>query len=570
MSTAAPHRGRRLETLVHGRCALACSNPDDTSDAGLASGDGVAAAFVGTLDNARPLAKDLERRGLVSSAASPAALLAAGFHAYGEALPARLRGVFAGVVTTGDRVYCFRDQLGYGPLFYRSDESGFYAATEAKQVVAGAGIRKEPDLDVVEQLFFGTYDDDTPCALRGVLRLPKATVLAAGSDGVRLRRYWEPESLLETARLSYEDVQARFDELMDQAVTRCVTGHDVVSLSGGIDSPAVAAFAAPRHLEVSGRPLHALSVVYPRFPSVDESRYVEMLADHFGIPLHTYEQRANALDRLADWVALTDTPYPAAALAHYEEDCRRARELGFRTVLTGEHAEHIFAMQWFLMDHLLTHVRLRAVRRELEERRARGASFASLVLTIARALAPASVLAARRRRRRAGVPEWVDFRKANEAAAATFVPARDRWSKLQLSAFIGPGVSVEAEEVCQAVCGVRTRRPWADVDLWELFLSLPAELKFPDTRYKGLVRDLLRGRVPDEILDRRDKTLFDEAMLADIDYSTLRRFLVAPEYRFEGIDYELLGERLRREDFQLVDYTWARNLATFHAFLSQW
>ena len=72
------------------------------------------------------------------------------------------------------RAYAFRDHLGYGLLFYRYDGDGFYAATEAKQVVAGAGIRREPDLDVVEGIFFNSFDDETPCALRGVQRLPKA------------------------------------------------------------------------------------------------------------------------------------------------------------------------------------------------------------------------------------------------------------------------------------------------------------------------------------------------------------------------------------------------------------
>ena len=46
-----------------------------------------------------------------------------------------------------------------------------------------------------------------------------------------------------------------------------------------------------------------------------------------------------------------------------------------------------------------------------------------------------------------------------------------------------------------------------------LFLSLPAEAKHPDSNYKGLVRRLLRGRVPDEILDRTQKTVFNDSIL---------------------------------------------------------
>lgn len=570
MTAAVPHRGTRVRTLQHGRCALACVTPDHADDADLAVADGIAAVFTGVLDNTARLARELARHGPDPVAGGPAALLAAGYRAWGEDLPSRLRGLFAAVVTDGTRAYAFRDHLGYELLFYRHDSGGFYAATEAKQVVAGAGLPREPDLDVVERIAVHDYDDETPSALRGVSRLPKAHGVAAGPDGVRLRRYWDPEALLERARLSDDEVAERFATLMDQAVTRSLTGHDVISLSGGIDSPAIAAFAAPRHLERGGRPLHALSAVYPRFPSVDERPYIELVAERFGLPLHTFEQQANAVDDLGHWVALADGPYPAAALAHYAEDYRLARDLGFRTMLTGEHAEFVVALNWHLIEHHLSRGRLRDLRSHLLARHARGAPWRWLAFDAARALAPAPLVAAHTRRTRHGLPGWIDGTRASERAASTVAPVRERWRRLQLRGFAGPGLSAEADAICQAACGVRVRRPWTDVDLFELFLGLPAAQKFPDTRGKSLVRRLLRGRVPDAILDRTDKTVFDEALLADIDYATLRRYLVDPPHRFSGIDYEQLGERLRREDFARSDFHYARHLAGAHAFLAQW
>ena len=570
MSAAVPHRGAHVQTLVHGRCALGCTTNGAVRDASLASARDCAAAFVGKLDNAAELERDLVGRGLVTAASSHAALVAAAFVAYGQDFPNRLRGVFAGVVTDGTRAYAFRDQLGYGTLFYRADGRDFYAATEAKQVVAGAGIKREPDLDVVERIFFNSYDDDTPCALRGVRRLPKSHSVEAGPGGVRLRRYWDPEPLLETARMSDEEVAERFAALMDQAVSRCLTGADVISLSGGIDSPAVAAFAAPRHLELSGQPLTALSAVYPKYPSVDERPYIELLATHFKIPLHTFEQQANELDDIAQWVALADGPFPAASLAHYAEDYRLARKLGFRTMLTGEHAEFVFAMNWYLIDHYLTHGRVGDLRRHLEARRAKGAPLPWLAFDLARAAAPGALLRARERRSREALPTWIDGAKASEGAAEGIASPRQRWRRLQLAGFDGPGLSAEAESVCQAVCGVQVRRPWTDVDLFEFFLSLPAGQKFPDTPSKGLVKRFLRGRVPDAVLDRTDITVFDEALLAQIDYPTLRRFLVDPAHRIAGIDYDVLADAIRREALDQPSYRYAKHLAGVHAFLAQW
>lgn len=149
------------------------------------------------------------------------------------------------------------------------------------------------------------------------------------------------------------------------------------------------------------------------------------------------------------------------------------------------------------------------------------------------------------------------------------ISPRRRWIEMQTAPFIGPGISFEADEICAAWCGVDSRRPFADVDLWEFVLSLPAEVKFPNRRPKPLLREAMRGLLPDELLDRRDKTFFDEFHLAKADYAKLKQLLVDTPRHLEGIDYNLLRDRLAREDMQVYELQWARNVARIHAFLSQ-
>ncbi len=571
MLAAAPHRGPTHQTLIHGSTVLGISRGEDDEDACLGTDRGFAICFAGSFDNMADLGIELglddgSRTGTVADVLG---VLAEGYRRFREELPNRMRGVYAVAISDGQRVLCFRDHVGYRPLFYRFDTDALYAASEAKQVIAGAGIPRQPDLDVVEAIYFRTYDDATPAALRGVRRLPKATSLSLAGGQPRLQRYWHPERLLETATFSRAELKERFTSLMEQAVGRSLSRPAAISLSGGIDSPAVAAFAAPIHRHRFGRPLQALSVVYPRHPSVDESSYVKIVTAALDIPLHAYEQTANAVADLRRWTALADTPYPAAALAQYEEDYLRARALDARVLLTGEHAEFVMGMQWHVLDHLLTHRRWTPAARQLRERRGRGASWIGLTRLVLRSLASDRVMAARNRfaARPASVPAWID---RSRLVPDDPVSARERWRDSQLTGFVGPGISLEAEEVCQQVCGVRSRKPWTDIDLWEFFLSLPAEMKFPDLRAKGLVRDLLRGRVPDEILDRRDKTVFDAAAMADVDYAALRGLLIDSPHRISGVDYRRLAAALDAERLTPIEYRWARNLANVHAFLSQW
>src|SRR5207245_4619499 len=128
-------------------------------------------------------------------------------------------------------------------IFYREDAAGAFFGSEAKQVLAGAGVAREADIDAVEAILFGYGGGpEAACPLRGVRRMNAATILDADRHRISAeRRYWHPERLLEAGRHTPAEARERFAELFDQAVSRCLSGRDAISLSGGIDSTAVAA-----------------------------------------------------------------------------------------------------------------------------------------------------------------------------------------------------------------------------------------------------------------------------------------------------------------------------------------
>jgi hypothetical protein len=325
-------------------------------------------------------------------------------------------------------------------------------------------------------------------------------------------------------------------------------------------------------MRLFGRPLPALSEVYPFHASSDETRYVELVANHHGIPLHAYEPGRQRLDRLQEWVKLFDGPWSTVAPEGTSQRCLQVRELGCRTLLTGHFAEHSSAAgHWYLTSHLLWRGRFRAAWGHVDGQLRAGVGRRRIALQILEALTP-RVWERRRLRRtpRVPMPAWIDRRRIANRDQKSVLPARKRWVAFQLP-FFGGGTNGEVDIYSHAVHGVRPRRPWADLDLWEFFVSLPAEVKLPDHRVKGFARTVLRGRVPDDILDRRDKTATTE-YFADmcLDYDALKHWLLAPEYRVAGVDYELLATDLENQDMSLAHYLWARDLAAVHAFLELW
>lgn len=568
MLAAAPHRGPRTESVALGRAVLGVSY-GDLADASVASNGHLAAALAGVLDDREALRRDLVRAGLPVAEASDAGLLLAAFHVHGRRLPAELRGNYAVAVTDGKALWCFRDHLGFRSLFHRDEGPAVFVASEAKQVAAGAGLPLRADREVVERIFYGNYDDETPAAIRGVDRLPKATLLEAAPRSTSLSRYWDPADYLESERPSPGELQERFDALMTRAVRRCLTGRDVLSLSGGIDSPTVAGYGAPAHEELFGRPLPALSIVCPGHPSVDETEYIRTVVERFGLPWHTYEQRVRTGGDLGRWVALCDGPIPTVTMNEIEECYSTVRQLGFRNMLTGEMAEFVVDRADGLLVHLLVRGRARALVRQVRRQRANRRTGFAIARELASVFAPRWLIVRRQRqsRRKWASPPWVDEKRIAPTWARLAHPPRTRWRTKQLQVLQGPGLTVEASEVCEMVCGVRVRRPWVDVDLWNFFLSLPAEVKYEGPLPKSIIRRLARGRVPDAILDRDGKAVFDASIRERLDFDELGRWLGDPTDALPGVDYRLLRSRLQERRLNLSEYRWARDLAAAHAFL---
>src|SRR5919108_2473119 len=572
---AAPHRGSTREVVRRGRACLGVSVHPELHDAWVAGDGGLVAAVTGDLDEVELLVGRSEREGHpVVDPTNPASVVCAAWRAWGEDTPTRLRGTYAIAVSDGDRLWVFRDHVGYRAAFYRRDAGGLTAASEAKQVVATSGIPPEPDLDVLERIYLTDVTDQLPTALKGVWRVPKATLLEGSIDHLRGRRYWSPEPLLETARYTDDELSDRFDEVFTRAVSRTFRGDDAVALSGGIDSPAIAAYGADPHRERFGSPLAALTASYPDHPSVDETRYATLVAERYAMPIHLYTPESSPTSDLQRWAQAFDGPVPIFlaedATAMFEEAVRQ----GYRHLLGGFGAELVIDMRHSLIAHLLVTGRGGAASRVLRGPPPKGARPAPVAQEIVAVAAPRDAYAWFRGRvslRRGGrVPPWLDETRVHRRAVEHTVAPRHRWRREQPVGFTGPGLTVEANEIVQEIYGVRMRRPWLDVDVWELFLSLPAEQKHPDATVKGLVRRLLRGHVPDELLDRTDRTVFDASVAARINYEELRRWLTGTEPLIGAVDYDLLEKRLADENMQVHEYLWARDLASVHAFAALW
>lgn len=560
-----------------GECLLGIATRPDFVDETISEPGHVIAVLTGALENAEALYAALQGAGIVPASRASADVVAAAFRHYGAEAPSYMRGPFAGLATDGRTLWAFRDHVGFRAMFYRGNAHGVVAAGEPRQVAVAAELREEPDIEVLEQMLYGAMPSDMPAALKGISRLAQGTTLVAtaGASPVA-RRYWNPGALLETGRLVDAEVPERFLELLKQASVRSLGGRDLILLSGGLDSPAVAAYAAPEYRRRTGQAMPALTAIFPDLPAVDELRYTQLAADRYGMALHTFRPSARALDDVDAWCRHLASPVPILSIPEVSHSYALARQLGAENVITGEFAEFVYATPAHAFQHLLTRGRFRSVLAYVRSERRRGIAWRSVMNRLAATFIPGGF--ANRYVHWRGwdepqrIPDWLDWATFNRIPYRNDLmpPPWRRWARLQESGTYGATVMAEADATCAMMAGVRVRRPFADVDLWEFFLSLSLEQKFPELKYKALARQALKGVVPDEIVNRTDKTAFDAHVLTQVDYATLERLLVRPRYRIRGVKYERLAERIVQRDFKRFDWFWAKDLAWIHAFLGAW
>jgi hypothetical protein len=80
----------------------------------------------------------------------------------------------------------------------------------------------------------------------------------------------------------------------------------------------------------------------------------------------------------------------------------------------------------------------------------------------------------------------------------------------------------------------------------------------------------MNGILPDEIVNRSTKTFFTESGLRNFSPNELADWIDSDHYRFDGIDYKKLRQRLSSDAMSIQEIDWAQNLARCHAFLTKW
>ena len=314
-----------------------------TGDQPLANEDGSIQCFLnGEIYNYKDLRIRLERLGHTFSTTSDTEVLPHLYEELGTDMFATLNGMFA--ICIVDRrqrqIILARDQIGVKQMYYTASNDCVIFASEVKGILASGLVTPEVDRSAVVSYLTLFYVPEPRTLLRGVYKLPPGSFLrlAAGTIPEPVR-YYNPPAAASPDDRDPELALAEIRRLLMDAVQLQLQA-DVpvgISLSGGLDSSALAYFASL----AGGSFPTAFTVDWPGTPE-SEVGGAQDLCQRLGLPHRILRPKlADLLQELPLLAWMSDEPIADPAMYSQFVIARAARE-HVKVLLTGAGGDELF------------------------------------------------------------------------------------------------------------------------------------------------------------------------------------------------------------------------------------
>jgi len=315
---------------------------------------GLTIAWNGCIYNYPQLRDELIGHGYRFFSHSDTEVLVKAYHHWGDSFVDHLMGMFAFAIVEREsgRVLLGRDRLGIKPLYIAEDGHRIRFASTLPALLAGGGV--DTAIDPVALQHYLTFHSVVPAPLtilRGVRKLPPATVLAIEPDGRQhLKTYWTPDFTRHADRADWseKDWEDAVLEALRLAVKRRLVADVPVGclLSGGVDSSLIVGLLA----EAGQHGLKTFSIGFESVNGVagDEFTYSDIVAHRFDTDHHQIRiDTARMLPALDGAIGAMSEPMVSHdCVAFYLLSQEVAKHV--KVVQSGQGADEVFAgYHWY-------------------------------------------------------------------------------------------------------------------------------------------------------------------------------------------------------------------------------
>jgi asparagine synthase (glutamine-hydrolysing) len=578
MTSALAHRGADGEAVRHvGSVWFSHQHfwitPEEIGEAQpLLGGSGAMLSMDGRLDNRDELVSTLR----LPATTSDAACALAAYERWPEDFAARLAGDFALAIFDDRRqkLLLARDAIGMRPLYYYRSDRLFAFSSEIKALLAHPDVPARPDDDGVADFMLiasRPIDQQELTCFAGVSAVVPAHVVITSRERTVARRYWDFDVERRVRLGSIGEYAEAFRACFEQAVRRRTRSAYPValSLSGGLDSSSI--FCVSRALGSARTPgIVAVSYTGQAGTDADEGRFLidlereqEAVIDRF--PMEPLLGLVGGAD---EQIAGVEAPFIDHVWGVTTELHRRATAAGARVLLSGTWGDQVLFSSAYLVD-LFSRPAWRQMGRHLREyerwlgREEAVALRRRFYVDAGRRLMPRRLLGPLKKVRRRFTPParaigWFSdaflrraLRFADQPVLAdgAFHSAQARAIYLQARSKYHVHC-MEWNNKIGAMHGLDAALPFLDRDLIAFLMAVPGDAQNADGVPRGLLREAMRGVLPESIRTRSWKANFSGAvnrgLARDIASVTRALTLDALVVRFGYVDPSRLGREIDR------------------------
>lgn len=448
--------------------------------------------YNGEIYNTAELRENLKKQGVVFKTSCDTEVVLECYAAYGDNCLEMLNGIYAFAIHDGKRDLLFfaRDRFGVKPFFYAFDGDFLLFSSEIKGLLS-AGIKPVVDnIGLWQLLYLSPATIPGISVFEGIKELKPAEYAVLDKEGFRIRSYWNLPAFEWKGR-RHDAVEQTKTLLKDTVKRQLVSDVPLcVLLSGGLDSSAVTAFAAAEgeistySFEYEG---NKDSFVKSMFQPESDENYARQVASFLGTNHSVLTATSlEVAENLPNATFMRDFPGQADIDSSLLYFCGKIKER-HTVALSGECSDELFGgYPWFYRPEMLNSdffpwIHEPDLRISLFDERAAKPKegYAYLSEVFKNSLDDCPMLEG-------------DSRVMRNSRKATWLSMNYFMTSL-----------LERKDRMSMAKGVEIRVPFADHRLWELVFNIPWEIKFENNVEKSLLREVMKGYLPEDILNRK-------------------------------------------------------------------
>ena len=553
-------------------------------------------AFNGEIYNHTELRRELESLGHRYRNASDTETIIHLYEEFGLAGVERLRGMFAYALWDAPqrKLVLARDRVGIKPLYYTLSADGtLHFASEIKALLAAQAIQPELNYAALSDQFANRYTSGVETLFKGVKRLPPGHTLVWHAGQIEIKPYWELSFTKAPQRLRDAEYVEQFREVFRD----CVASHlmsDVplgMFLSGGIDSSAIAAVMS----QLVKEPIKTFSVAFAE-RDANELEFARTVAQAYRTEHHEIiVSPQEFFAALPTMVYQEDEPlaHPSSVPLYFVSKLAREH---VKVVLTGEGSDELLAgynkyrvtmynlqlgarYEKLAPDFMRTAVKngiqqlggANRLRQKLQRtflclptglRDIYFDNFAVYAPGMQTQLFSAETLARLEERD----PYRTPLSYANDTDAEYLL---DQLLAVDMKSYLHE-LLMKQDQMSMAA-SIESRVPFLDHKLIEFATHLPTDMKLRGTTTKYILREAMKGVLPEEILTRKKmgfpvpigawfrgpyQHIVNEYVLSE---RALQRGLFSPDYVRQLTARHQAGENHAERLWMLVNFEiWQR------------